>query len=142
MVIGHNYGTVDDHARYTKLRSHKGDSDPAFPAGCRRLMVRQIAELQRPTLVLTLGLVVPRFLAPVSRQLEGWRTADTYGLLDRAGPVVPFASFGGHRAAVVALTHPCRRHLNAGRRFYRGEEEHAVELAMLRDGFAAAGLRM
>jgi hypothetical protein len=48
-----------------------GASAPEFVAPCRRFLVRQL-QVQQPSLILTLGIHVPRILAPLSPELASW----------------------------------------------------------------------
>ncbi len=119
--------------------SHEGHNDPTFLAACQSLIEYQIVKLQRPRLILTLGLVVPGFLAPLSCELSNWFKIDGYADLDgnRTGGPVRSASFQSHQTTVVALTHPCRP---ANRRFRSYEKKRGInaEFAMLRDGLVAS----
>ena len=63
-----------------------GARDAAFVARCRRFFQRQL-EMQQPRVILTLGAWVPRFLAPLSQQLDDWRLANTLKQLDRLDAV-------------------------------------------------------
>ncbi len=118
--------------------SFPGAADPQFVAHCRRFLVRQL-QVQRPSLVLTLGVNAPRVLAPLSPELAPW--TDGHGLkhLDRTGPVrrdVTFPGVPDFRTAVVALTHPSLRTASVRYRRYRDETGAQAELLMLRDALA------
>jgi len=117
--------------------SQPGHRDPAFLADCRALFVRQL-HLQRPRLLLALGRFVPNFLASLSPQLGAWSGMSRFSAVDAAGPVRA-AFFDGHPVVVAALVHPCHRHITAACRSYGGDRGHMAELAMVRDGRAAAG---
>ena len=112
--------------------SPPGHRDLAFRDDCRVLLSRQIA-LQRPRLILSLGRFVPGFLASLSPDLTGWQAANGFRALDKAGPVRA-ARVAGHATIVVALVHPCYRHITAARRAYEGLAGHAAELAMVERG--------
>ncbi|HLJ56706.1 MAG TPA: uracil-DNA glycosylase family protein [Chthonomonadaceae bacterium] len=115
-----------------------GARDREFTAHCARFLARQLA-VQRPRLILTLGVVAPYVLAPLSRSLAGWTAPRGLNRLDDAGPVqrsVPFDGIAGLRSTVVALTHPCLRHASVRHRRYRGLAGAAAEAAMLVDALA------
>jgi len=115
-----------------------GASDSEFVAHCRRFLVRQL-EVQRPSLVLTLGIHAPGVLAPLSPELVSWGAGTGLKHLDAAGPVrkaVTFSGVPGLCTVAVALTHPSLRHASVRHRRYRTETGARAELLMLRDGLA------
>jgi putative addiction module component (TIGR02574 family) len=112
-----------------------GAHNSAFVERCRRFLAEQLA-VQRPRLILTLGVYAPRVLAPLSPQLADWRDATGFKTLDHLGPLrrgVRFPGADGVEATVVALTHPCLRHAAVRHRTYNGMRGHAAELAMIED---------
>lgn len=120
-----------------------GARDAGFVAHCRRFLLRQLA-VQRPALVLTLGVYAPRVLAPLSPDLSDWAGAGGFKPLDVAGPVRAGATFPGApgvEATVVALTHPCLWHAAVRHRRYGGEAGGAAERRMLRDALADGRVR-
>lgn len=121
----------------SNVGSPLGHRDPAFRDDCRSLLGRQVA-LQRPRLILSLGRFVPNFLASLSPDLAGWRDTTTFRAIDAAGPVRA-ARIAGQATVVVALVHPCHRHITAAYRTYDGRVGHAAELAMVGHGRACAG---
>jgi hypothetical protein len=120
-----------------------GAADMQFQAICRAFMAEQI-RVVRPALIVTLGLYVAPFLARLSPDLKGWRSASTFTDLNETNAMVPHAAFPGaaHVATVVALTHPVYpyRDLNVTHRRYRGLTGDAAEREMLKDAVRAAGL--
>lgn len=118
-----------------------GSLDEPFVERCRRFFQRQVAA-QRPRLVITLGVWVPPFVAPLAPELASWRAVRTIADLDALGPVQHEVLFGrlGDRCSVVALTHPSLRGSNVGHRRYGNVVGHAAETAMLRESLARAGL--
>jgi uracil-DNA glycosylase len=120
-----------------------GARDPDFVVRCRRFLGVQI-QVQRPRLIVTLGVHAPAMLAPLSAQLAPWRGAANLAAIDAAqAAIVVGARFDGTRdsaAVVVALTHPSQRRLNSGRRRYRGAERDAAEALMLEEAVRAAGV--
>ncbi len=121
----------------SNVGSPLGHRDPAFREACRVLLGHQVA-LQRPRLILSLGRFVPNFLAPLSPGLAGWQDTATFRAIDAAGPVRA-ARVAGHATIVVALVHPCHRHITAAHRTFDGCTGHAAELAMVRHGRRMAG---
>ena len=118
-----------------------GRCDPAFVAHCRRFLARQLA-VQRPTLVLTLGIHAPQVLAPLSPELASWGKGRGLKYLDAAGPVrtaVTFPDALGVVATVVALTHPSLRDASVRHRRYKDECGAPAEFRMLADARADAG---
>jgi uracil-DNA glycosylase len=111
-----------------------GSLNAGYVARCRRLFTQQLAA-QRPSSIITLGIWVPGFIAPLAPRLAQWQAARTFGTLDEAGPVVHGVDFlrgVAQNCTVVALTHPSLRRSNVGRRRYGGLAGQEAELAMLR----------
>jgi hypothetical protein len=71
-----------------------GADDEQFQAACREFMVEQI-RVVRPALIVTVGLYVPPFLAPLSPHLDRWRDARTLKDLNGNNALVHPAAFGG-----------------------------------------------
>lgn len=116
-----------------------GGSDSAFVAHCRRFLVHQLL-VQRPSLILTLGIPAAGILATMSPELKPWAAGNTLKHLDEIGPVwegVTFPDVPGFRTVAVALTHPCCRPASVRYRRYRTEAGHRAELLMLHDAQAA-----
>jgi hypothetical protein len=93
--------------------------------------------------VLTLGMHVPPFLAPLAAELAPWGAGRGIRHLDAVGPVrrgAAFTDVPDHRATVVALLHPSLRHASLRHRRYGALQGQDAELAMLRHGLAAAGV--
>ena len=116
-----------------------GARDPDFVRWCRSFLLEQI-RLMQPRLILTLGINVPRFLAPLSPELQQvWSEVTEFCMLDKqkVALVYPTTFLGGpHPVAVVALTHPAYRRLNVKSRCYENQQgdeaEHALVMAALR----------
>ena len=112
-----------------------GAKDPEFVALCRTLLLEQI-RIQKPAYILTLGIHVIPFVATSALELAPW--ANVKNLMDmdeRNVGLVPRVLFreAAHACPVVALTHPCMRHLNIGRRRYNELPGDKAELAMIAD---------
>jgi len=119
-----------------------GSRDPAFVQRCQEFFIRQL-QVQRPRLILALGAFVPPFLAPLSPELSGWGECSGFRGLDEAGlSTIAAASFAqaDHGCALVALTHPCLRPANVGRRSWQSLRGDAAELQMVRHALHLAGL--
>jgi len=115
-----------------------GSTDPEFVERCQQFLKQQLA-LQRPRLVLTLGIWVPRLLAPLAPELEDWSTTRTFRDLDRSGPLRRDVSLFAGRCTVAALTHPSLWHVSVRHRRHDGLSGKAAELALLESAVAAAG---
>ncbi len=119
-----------------------GAADSAFVTHCEAFLVEQLA-VQRPALVLSLGVHVPRALGRISPELESWARGKSLRHLDSVGPVragVSVPGIDGYRTTVVALVHPSLRHANLRHRRYNGVTGADAELAMLRNGMVVAQL--
>jgi hypothetical protein len=115
---------------------------PAFVAHCERFLLEQF-RVQRPALVLTLGVHVPPVIARLSPELTAWAADRGLRHLDAVGPVqarVTFPSVAGWATTVVALTHTSLRDASVRHRRHRGAEKHDAEVRMLQDARALAGL--
>lgn len=110
-----------------------GSSDQAFVDRCQSLLSNQI-RLQHPRIILTLGIWVPRLLAPLSKELECWRSVRNFQDLDTVGALIRNCRFEGvaKPVQVVALTHPCMRGSNVKTRRFSSHRGHAAELAMIK----------
>jgi uracil-DNA glycosylase len=109
-----------------------GSKDRGFVDRCREFLNVQI-QVQRPKLILTLGSWVPAFIAATSNDLSHWGKAKSFALIDAESPMVLNAQFSeaGHTAHVIALTHPCLRNSNVGRRRFGRFRGHRAEMKML-----------
>lgn len=119
-----------------------GAADTTFVAHCRVFLAEQL-RVQRPALVLSLGINVPPALGALSPELAAWATGKGVRHLDAVGPVRSGVTLGGipeYQTTVVALLHPSLRHASLRHRRYVGEAGAAAELAMIRDGMAFAGM--
>lgn len=116
-----------------------GAKDAGFVARCLDFFEMQV-RVQQPKLILTLGNIVPRYLARRAEKLDIWRSCQTLTEIDTCGPVVHPVAFQGvpeHQCAVVALTHPSMRPVNVGRRRYQNEQGNKAEIKMVQDGLVA-----
>jgi hypothetical protein len=112
-----------------------GRLDRGFREYCKSFLLTQIST-QRPTLIVTLGIYVPEFLASLSPQLHQWSTKRGLKHLDAVGPVkieVTFEQLPDFATTVVALSHPSMRGSNLRHRRYGELAEDAAEMQMLRD---------
>ena len=119
-----------------------GVTDQLFVAHCRTFLIEQL-RVQRPALVLSLGVHVPPVLGALSPELRSWAEGKGLRHLDAVGPVrveVTFPGLEGYRTTVVALIHPSLRHASLRHRRYGSVVGADAELAMLRDGMTAAGM--
>ncbi len=110
-----------------------GSKSKPYLEHCRRFLLRQL-EVQRPRLVLTLGVRVPCLVAPMSPELAPWQMRQGLKHLDACGPIqrkVSFAGLPGFRTTVVALTHPSLRHASVRHRRFDGATGAEAELKML-----------
>ena len=117
-----------------------GASDAAFVERCRTFL-RQQLEVQRPRLVLTLGVWVPRLVAPLGRAaLAPWLEATTFATIDGPDGMgalredVPL--FSGGTCTVAALSHPSFWPRSATTRRYRRATGRAAHLDLLRDAIS------
>lgn len=110
-----------------------GAGDPPFVAHCERFFLRQL-DAQRPALIITLGVHVPKAISGLSEELGDWSAVTNLKELD-ARPVrsgVTFRGMPSYQTTIVALTHPSQRGLNVRRRRYCGIAGADAEVAMLR----------
>lgn len=118
-----------------------GAASSSFVTHCEQFLLEQI-RVQRPALILTLGVHVPPVVGRLSPELEVWALGRGLRHLDSVGPVqtnVTFENIDGWGTTVVALSHPSLRDASVRHRRYRGEEKHAAEVRMVRDAMALAG---
>lgn len=119
-----------------------GADDRTFVEHCVNFLGEQIG-VQRPVLILTLGIHVPPLLGRSSAALSQWTEGKGLKYLDRVGPVkhgVSFSSVSDVSATVVALTHPSLRSASVRHRRYDGRVGDDAEIAMLEEACRHAGL--
>lgn len=112
-----------------------GRTDSAFVEHCRRFLVQQLI-VQRPSLILALGIHVPPFLGELSPDLAVWTRGKGLKYLDRVGPMrasVRFELEPTLTATVLALTHPSLRDASVRHRSYGTAVGNSAEIAMLRE---------
>jgi len=116
-----------------------GADDAAFVRRCRELFLQQVA-IQRPAIILVLGIHVPSLISDLSQQLRPWANAKSFSQLDPDFGIVKHVRFDGidHSTTVVALSHPSYRLLNVKHRRYGTHEGPAAELNLLRDALSSA----
>ena len=127
----------------SSMGAFPGAKDEAFVERCRAFFRVQLS-VCAPRLVITLGVHVPPFLAPLSDELRAkWLTdrgkTRTFAQIDEAeGGLVSSSvtdSEGRARELVwVALTHPAQQWPNVKRRRFGELESYAAEEALLRAG--------
>lgn len=110
-----------------------GATDEGFVNRCIQFLKLQI-QVQQPSAILTLGKWVPSLLAKVSPDLIAWTGKKDFGSIDAVGPVKLDCTFDAlnHNFNVAALTHPCLRDSNVGRRRYKRWTGHRAELEMIK----------
>lgn len=123
-----------------------GARDKAFTRRCADFLSLQIS-VQRPRLIVSLGAFVPPFLSKLSPELGAWAPWQRFATIDsfNTGLVrnAIFAGTGDSVVSVVALVHPCYRHLNVKMRRFtdktgRTHTGDGAEVAMLVEGSTAA----
>ena len=150
-------GVPDDECFFTNAfmglcegddnKKYKGRGNPDFRAGCLKFLKAQI-RIQRPRLILTLGLKVPPLLAAASTDLSEWRghlsrrSCDPelhLKDLDRA-PIFNKARIGMndgsfHTAVVTAIAHPSDRRNGENREPSGFPPKKTVETELIRAGW-------
>ncbi len=105
-----------------------------FVERCGDFLIEQL-KLIRPSVLLTLGVFVPRMIGSLSDGLAGWQSARNFADIDRLGPLhfnVRFRGYSG-RVHVVSLTHPSFQGPNVRHRRYRRAQGIRAEIKMLKD---------
>jgi len=121
-----------------------GATNTEYVKHCKQFFIDQL-RMQRPKLILTLGIHVPPIIGSLSPQLTTWSQGNGLRHLDEAGPVqtkVKFEGIDDYATTVVALIHPCLRHASLRHRSYLGEVKHAAEIRMIRDAIQHSGLSL
>jgi hypothetical protein len=114
-----------------------GEVDKDFVRGCQELFLIQVA-LLKPAVIITLGLPVPRLIAPLAQQLKPWEGLSSIKDLN-ADPFFHGVKFSGEHdpCTVVGVIHPCYATRNIRHRVYIGYTGPDVEELILKDAFAA-----
>lgn len=118
-----------------------GQKSPSFRNACLSFFRLQL-ELQKPRLILCLGLHVASFLAQASPELREWDRA-SFSTIDAAGAGlakdVRFNDCSLIVQSVAVVVHPSFRHANIRLRGYGDLRGDDAELALLRDALAYIG---
>jgi hypothetical protein len=112
-----------------------GASNDRFRRHCQDFLLRQLS-VQRPRLIITLGIQVPPVVAELSDQLAPWATGRGIRHIDTVGALrtgVAFERLPDFSTTVVALLHPSLRQASLRHRRYRGLVGPDTERALLRD---------
>ena len=127
----------------SSMGASPGASDAAFVQRCREFFRVQLSVVQ-PRLVITLGVHVPPFLAPLSDELRAKWLSDkgktlTFAQIDANDgglieTTVRDADEQARRLCLVALTHPAQQWPNVKRRRFGELESLEAEEALLRAG--------
>lgn len=121
-----------------------GAADDRFRRHCQAFLLKQLS-VQRPRLIITLGMQVPPVIAELSDQLTAWVTERGIRKVDNAGAVrtnVTFRRVSDFTTTVVAMLHPSLRHASLRHRTYRGLRAAEAERALLGDAVEKSGLRV
>jgi len=114
-----------------------GGTDLNFVRRCQELFLMQV-ELMRPAMIITLGLPVPRLIAPLAKELKAWEGLASIKDLN-ASPFFHGVKFSDEHTpcAVVGVIHPCYAERNIRHRAYNGYTGPDVEELILRDAMPA-----
>ena len=118
-----------------------GAKNPGFVHHCQDFLVTQIS-VQRPSLIVTLGIHAPPVLAELSPQLKPWLAKRGLKHLDDVGPLQTEVQFKGipeFSTTVVALVHPSLRFGSLRHRRYKGFTGPEAEDLMLADAQTIRG---
>ncbi len=133
----------------SSMGAFPGARDADFVERCRAFFRVQLSVCQ-PRLVLTLGVHVPPFLAPLSDDLGAkWRGEKkplTFAQIDENGggliqTGVRDAEGKERKLTFVAMTHPAQQWPNVRRRRYGNLESLEAEEALLRAGLELSGVK-
>ncbi len=115
-----------------------GFKDLNFVKSCQELFLFQLA-LQKPKVVFALGIQVAKFLSPLSKDIEGWKSINSFLNLDSSNESsvkknVQF-EFNNNKISVdiVLLMHPSARKFNLDKRTYKGLHGMDAQIQMIRD---------
>ena len=123
-----------------------GATDPKFVKRCESFFLDKQLPMQKPRLILVLGVEARKFIAQLSPNLAEWKECRKFKELDdsHVGPLVQEVRFNGFKpVTVVALVHPAGRNMgNALKdRCYRQAKGAAAELKMLKRALKKSGLK-
>ncbi|GAA3963169.1 uracil-DNA glycosylase family protein [Mucilaginibacter dorajii] len=108
---------------------------PEYLSDCKSFLIKQI-EIQKPKLILVLGLHLLGFMATVSVELSAISKIKSYKKLDQeklsAFESISFVGVDGFKTNVVFLTHPTYRHLNIGNRRFGDFKSEQAELELIK----------
>jgi uracil-DNA glycosylase family 4 len=108
---------------------------PEYLSDCKSFLIKQI-EIQKPKLILVLGLHLLGFMATVSAELSAISKIKSYKKLDQERQSsfegISFLDLEGFKTNVVFLTHPTYRHLNIDNRVFRDFKGAQAELELIK----------
>ncbi len=128
-------GARETTSNYGKSPAFK-DSD--FIDTCREFFEYQL-EIQKPKVIFVLGLMVAKFLSPLSEDLDSWKGIQSFVKMDNAlnseeivvRKNVRFKN--KYESTLVLLMHPSCRQFNLDKRKYKREEGNNAQIAMIKD---------
>jgi uracil-DNA glycosylase len=82
-----------------------------FREYCRSLF-RMELEIQKPQVIVVLGLKAARSLSTLHPKLEGWKTLENYTIADQDNLIENVPLTGSFASTFVLLTHPAGRRVN------------------------------
>lgn len=107
--------------------------DKDFLEQCRMLFQFQL-KMQRPKIILALGLSVAEFLSKTANELSCWGNIKNFSEVDKEKKQVISATFDNNiKSEVVLLTHPSYRPVNVRRRSYNGFIGNRAEVELVKD---------
>jgi hypothetical protein len=115
-----------------------GYKDTSFVKSCQDLFLFQL-DLQKPKVIFALGIQVAKFLSQLSKNLEGWKSINSFVNLDSSGesPVKKNIQFEFDGKIIctdlVLLMHPSARKFNLVKRTYKGLQGMDAQIQMIRD---------
>jgi hypothetical protein len=108
-------------------------SDKKFKEYCLNFFLREI-EIQKPKLILVLGLEAAHFLAPLNEKLNDWGNADFKSIDENDLQVIKSVKFpNGVTSNLVVLTHPSMRQISITRRTYKKFSGDQAEVEMVKE---------
>ena len=114
----------------SNLGVHEGHSDPPFCSGCRKIFLHSL-ELQRPRLLITLGLPALKFVVSLSGEHDAVQWARSWSSIDASPRKEIRIPEYSKPVAIAPLVHPSYRDLNVKRRKCGKFEGEKAERVML-----------
>ena len=111
-----------------------GFKNKIFIEKCQEFFLYQL-EMQKPKIILVLGLKVAEFLSETSNNLDKWRKIKNYKTIDEKNlQILKNIKFkNGNVSNLALLMHPSSRKYNLDKRYYKEKKGKEAQIQMIKE---------